>query len=287
MARTYPTTPMCDGELLGIFEPTTRDSDVFVSTSAKCGQTWLQSLLFHLKTGGREPDFRGLGLHGVSPWLEIPGDFGAGYASREERMAQLEALDDPRVFKLHVLWDEIPRAPGSRAKIMTITRDPRDVPYSMFEHLQLMQRTGNDGVPDTFDAYFERWMEFGYYYKFVASFWPHKGDPDVLWLRYEDMHADLPAQARRIVEFLDWDVTDEDMARALPLVDFEHMRAQEKSKIFRDASRRWRDDKNFFREGGVGKNRERLSAEQEKRIVDRLRVELPRACCEFLLGLEG
>ena len=52
MPRTYPTTSMCDGELLAQFEPTVRDSDVFITTTAKCGQTWLQALLFHLKTKG-------------------------------------------------------------------------------------------------------------------------------------------------------------------------------------------------------------------------------------------
>src|SRR6188474_1070876 len=101
---------MCDGELLERFEPTTRDTDVFISTSAKCGQTWLQSLVVHLKTRGRQPDFGGRGLGGVSPWLEIPKEFAGQYVGdRDERLAMLAGLDDPRIFKLHVVWDEIPR----------------------------------------------------------------------------------------------------------------------------------------------------------------------------------
>ena len=42
-ARTYPTTRMCDGEFLARFEPTARDSDVFLTTSAKCCPLMLET----------------------------------------------------------------------------------------------------------------------------------------------------------------------------------------------------------------------------------------------------
>ena len=278
---------MCDGELLALFEPTTRDSDVFVTTTAKCGQTWLQTILFHLKTGGHKPDFGGVGLGGVSPWLEIPQDFGYGrtWDTREERLAELEALDDPRVFKMHVEWDEVPRPVGSKAKVITITRDPRDVPYSMFSHLDAMKPREGRLQEDNFDRYFDGWMERGLYFSMVASYWQHVGEPDFLWLRYEDMQRDLRGQIDRLVAFLGWPVTQDDIARTLPLVDFQHLRAIEKTQVMPRADAAWKEDRNFFREGGMGKNRARLSADQQRRIVDRLHAELPRDCCEFVLSL--
>lgn len=285
MPRSYPTTRMCDGELLARFEPTTRDTDVFVSTAAKCGQTWLQMLLVHLKTRGRKPDLGGKGLGAVSPWLELPGDigFGHGLTDRAARLRMLEELDDPRIFKMHVVWEEIPRPHGSRAKIMTVTRDPRDVPYSMFSHLQAM--AAEDTAPPDFDTYFERWMDFGFYFKFVRSFWPHRNDSDVLWLRYEDMQRDLRTETRRIADFLGWDLEPEDIDRVLPLVDFSHMRASEKSEIMIDTRGLWKKDRNFFREGAVGKNRARLSEEQARRIVERTHAELGDECARFVLTL--
>jgi hypothetical protein len=287
MAKKYPTTSMCDGELLERFEACVRDTDVFIPTTAKCGQTWLQTLLFHLKTKGHEPNLRGLGLGGVSPWLELPFDFGYSQqaSTREERLAELEALDDPRIFKMHVVWDEVPRPPGSKARMITITRDPRDVPYSMFSHLQSMNFDKGEAPPSDFDEYFERWMKLGYYFQLVASYWPHRDEPDFLWLRYEDMKRDLEGQARRLVEFLGWDVNDDDIARVLPLVDFSTMQARERKDIFRNTGARWKEDGRFFREGGTGKNRARLSVEQERRILARLRDELPPECCDFVLAL--
>jgi hypothetical protein len=289
MARTDPTTPMCDGDLLQRFEPTARDSDVFITTTPKCGQTWLQTLLFHIKTAGRKPDFGGVGLGGVSPWLEIPADFGVGptWSSPEERMAQFEALPDPRVFKLHVIWDEVPRPPGSKSKVITITRDPRDVPYSMFSHMQAMKPSQKMPTPSEFDTFFEEWLARGLYFQFIDSFWQHKDDPSFLWLRYEDLQRDLRGQTARILAFLGWKVAAEDLERALPLVDFEHLRTTEKSQVFSHAVSRFKEEGRFFREGGMGKNRARLSEDQQQRLLARLRAALPEACCARVLALDA
>lgn len=101
-ATRFPTRPSCSGALLAAFEPTARDGDVFCATSHKCGQTWLLALLHHLKTDGRDPSFGGRGIYGVAPWLEHPLDMGRTFARFDvaERIAELEALDDPRLFKM-------------------------------------------------------------------------------------------------------------------------------------------------------------------------------------------
>lgn len=281
----YPTTEMCSGELLEAFEPTVRPTDVFCATAAKCGQTWLMTLMHHLRTRGQDPDLGGGDLMDLMPWLELPRDF---IADREpyvvrDRLAELEAFLDPRVFKMHVLWEEMPRPPGSKSKVVTITRDPRDVPYSMFRHALGSRRTTE--IADDFDAYFERWMEFGYYFKVVRSFWPHRDDPLLLWLRYEDLQRNLEREAWRLADFLGWPVSAAEMAQVLPLVSFEHMQAREGCKLKRDDQRFWKEGSRFFREGGVGKNRSRLSEEQERRLLERLREELEPECCDFVLSL--
>jgi hypothetical protein len=282
----YPTTSMCDGDFLSLFEPTTRDTDVFITTSAKCGQTWLQTLLYHLKTRGLKPGFEGKGLMGVSPWLELPGSFMGGdlvIPDRQERLGAVEAMEDPRVFKMHVVWDEVPRPAKSKAKVITITRDPRDLPYSMFCHLQSMKRPEGGGPSPDFNVYFESWMERGFFFEFMKSFWPHRDEEDVLILRYEELHANLREQCKHILRFLEWDRSDEEIDRVLPLVDFQRMGATEKTDIIKN-QKVWKEDKNFFREGGVGKNRARLSPEQEARIVERTKAELGEECASFVLS---
>ena len=182
----YPTTKFCNGALLEAFEPTTRETDVFCSTTAKCGQTWLLQLVHHLRCRGEDPNPEHRSLLDVVPWLEHPLDIGNGRAPYvvPERLASLTALESPRLFKMHVVYEELPRPPGSRAPILTVTRDPRDVPYSMFRHLRGMDEgVVGKTVDDDFDKYFNVWMKLGFYFKFVRSFWPHRDDGDLLWLR--------------------------------------------------------------------------------------------------------
>lgn len=282
MRRSYPTTRMCSGELLSRFEPTVRDSDVFTATIAKCGQTWLCALLHHLRTRGEDPEYGDGGILEAVPWLERPVESVSGEPFEiEARLAQLEALPSPRVFKMHVIWQEVPRPPGSRAPIITITRDPRDVPYSMYQHLLRLREKPLGDPPPPFDVYFESWLDNDYYGRFIASFWPHRNDPDVLWLRYEDMKADTAREARRIVEALGWERSDEEIAKAIELASFDKLREQEAEGVL-EMSRAF--DEPFFREGGVGKNREHLSATMEARIVDRIRSTFSEECASFLLA---
>ncbi len=277
---------MCDGAFLERFEPTTRDSDVFVATAAKSGQTWLLALLFHLKTRGLEPDYRGTGLLRQTPWLELPFDIVTDEKwDHDTKLATLEALDDPRIFKMHVTYPEIPRPAGSKARIMTVTRDPRDLPYSMFRHLAGLKGDWPGKPPtDDFDSYFEHWFEYGYVYTFLQSFWPHRDDEDVLWLRFEDMKEDLVREATKIVAFLGWEVDGEAIARSVANVDFARMQQNEKREVMHTGKERWEKDAQFFREGAVGKNRARLNEDQEARIIERAKETLSPECVEFVFA---
>lgn len=281
----YPTTRMCDGALLEAFEPSVRDSDVFCATAAKSGQTWLMALMHHLRTRGLDPDMGGGHSFSVMPWLELPFDIGGTGEPWEHgaRLAQLEALPDPRIFKMHVTYGEVPRPPGSSSRLVTVTRDPRDLPYSMYCHLQGMGKLESED--ESFDAYFERWMDFGYFYAFVRSFWPHRGEAQLLWLRYEDMQADLRGTAVQLAQWLGWPVDEAELDRIIPLVSMSNMQSREQRQ--RSASKRpslWKEGARFFREGAVGRNREKLSPAQAQRIVDRARAEFEPACFDFVMS---
>jgi hypothetical protein len=281
----YPTTEMCDGALLEAFEPTVRDSDVFCATPAKSGQTWLMALMYHLKTRGQDPELGGKHPFVHMPWLELPFDMLTGQPyERAARLAEFAALGEPRLFKMHVVYDEIPRPAGSRSRVVTITRDLRDLPYSMYSHLLGMKRLPPE--QHSFDAFFERWMDFGYAFKVARSMWPHRDEPHLLWLRYEDLKADLRGEARKLCAFLGWERSEAELDRVLPLVTLGHMQqSEDRQREAPQLDAMWQPGARFFREGAVGKNRARLSAEQQARVVDRARRELEPACFDFVMRL--
>lgn len=43
----------------------------------------------------------------------------------------------------------------------------------------------------------------------IASWWPHRQDPNVLWLHYDDLKEDLPACVKLVAEFLDLGADDQ------------------------------------------------------------------------------
>jgi len=281
LSPRYPTTPFTDGALLEAFEPLARDTDVFMAAASKVGQTWVLALLHHLRTEGMDPDFGGRGAMAATPWLEFPRDPSTGKPiDRTARLAELEALPDPRVFKMHVVWEEIPRR--ARGKVITITRDPRDVPWSMYQHLVGMQPHLHT-TPFTdpgFDKWFDGWVESTPYFPIVRSFWEQRADPDLLWLRFEDLKVDLHRGARQCVEFLGWQVSDDGVARAVALSELRAMQRQEASLKMGA----WKEGHRFVREGAVGKNRARLSADQERRMVERARATLEPECVDFVMN---
>lgn len=275
---------MCNDEIIEAFKEKVRDTDIFCATEAKSGQTWLTTLLYHLKTKGKSLDYGGNGIMGAIPWLELPfniteGDFEPYKIN--ERVEVFESIENPRIFKMHVRWNKVPVTAESKAKIITITRDPRDLPYSMYNHLNGMKQSPIEPMP--FEQYFEGWLERMNIIPWMHSFWPHRNDPNLLWLRYEDMKLDIEGTARKILNFTGWEVSDEELEKAIDLSSFGHMKKNERNLI-KKGNTAFREDFSFIREGKVGKNRAMLTEDMEKRMMEKIRSELPEEAVEWLLS---
>jgi len=72
------------------------------------------------------------------------------------------------------------------------------------------------------------WIQHGYgsWAEHIESWigkprWPH------VWMKYEDLKADTPANLKKIVEFLKEPVDDAKIARTIELCSFEHLKALE------------------------------------------------------------
>ena len=98
-----------------------RPGDVIISPYAKCGTTWLQQTFHTLRTGG-DMDFDDISR--VVPWIET------------SRLLEidLEAPQraDPRGFKSHLAWDEIPKG----ARYVVSQREPKDALVSMHRFME-------------------------------------------------------------------------------------------------------------------------------------------------------
>jgi hypothetical protein len=130
-----------------------RSSDVLITTAPKAGTTWMQQILYQLKSGG---DTSFSTIDEVVPWLELPRQ----QKPWRERLQQYNQMKDPRIFKTHCTFDQTPGA--DVANIVLTSRDPRDCCTSFYHHVMAMTDTAlayfDMQRPASFDDYFEQWM---------------------------------------------------------------------------------------------------------------------------------
>jgi len=190
------------------FEP--RPSDVFIATYPKCGTTLMQQIVHGLRTGG-DMDFRDISE--VIPWLELAADL--------DLDPTLEQRAHPRAFKTHLDWGGLPK--GGRN--IYLLRDPEAALISFYDFFSGWFFEPGAFDLETFALDFVLSREGSQdYWKHLVSWWPHRNDPDVLYLLYEDVVADLEGAVRRVASFLTLEADEERIGIATRQASIDFMR---------------------------------------------------------------
>lgn len=255
-----------------------RTSDILITTAPKAGTTWMQQILHQLRTGGDE---RFNSIDDVVPWLEID----RGTLTWQQILAGFEQLPEPRIFKTHCTYEQTPGV--DTARIILSSRDPRDCCISFYHHVMNMTEAARSHACldhlHTFDDVFDAWITFGAWYRNVGSWWPHRNDHNVLWLRYEDMKTDLAGALTQILEFLHRDLNDHELARVLEYCSFSWMKthADKFSRQLQLEKPAFKPGQ-FIRKGEIGTTRPELGPAREKAIIQKAHDELQEDCIKFL-----
>jgi aryl sulfotransferase len=236
-----------------------RPGDIFVCTPAKCGTTWMQTIVASLLF----PDnVLPAPVLLMSPWIE------AEFDPVDEVLARLEAQRHRRFIKTHTPADGIPWFPD--AKYVFVGRDGRDAFMSMCNHMARFRNDVRDGLnakivhesvmplpPWTGDVhgFFSVWLPAMGMLEHVAGFWERRRQPNLLMVHYNDLKADLAGEMRRVAAFLGTPVSGAQWPQVVERCTFESMRAREaelgeidrlfeggaKSFLFQGTNGRWRD----------------------------------------------
>lgn len=265
-----------DPYALANFRP--RPTDVLITTAPKAGTTWMQQILHQLRSGG---DAGFASIFDVVPWIEYPDP----KRSWRQRIAEFEKIEDPRIFKTHCTREQTPGL--DTVRIVLTSRDPRDCCVSMYHHqcnlTDEAQREFGVRPPTSFDEFFDKWMGYGAWYRNVASWWPQRDAPNLLWLRYEDLVRDLEAGMDRLLVFLGWKLDPDARQRVLEYCSFDWMKSHSDRFAVRLASGAPAfKPRSFIRKGQAGDHAELLSPARQRAILGRMHSELPAECIEFL-----
>jgi hypothetical protein len=257
-----------------------RPGDILISTPPKCGTTWTQMIcaLLVLQTADLPAP-----LSELSPWVDQE------VRSRKALRSMLEGMAHRRFLKTHTPLDGLPRVDG--VTYLVVGRDPRDVGLSMDHHLGNLntesfraareQAAAEDGIalppmippPPRVDDPVQRfwgWVdddtpstEIGSSLRrsleHFATFWG-VGDLDVVMLHYDELHADLLAEMRRLAAHLEIVVPEERWPALVEAATFASMRDRAAVTAPNAGHGHWHSDDAFFHRGTSGQWREVITS---------------------------
>ncbi len=270
-----------------------RDDDIVISTPPKCGTTWTQMicalLIFQTTTFDKPLDV-------LSPWVDMLT------RDRDTVVAELEAQTHRRFIKSHTPFDGIPY--DEQVTYICVGRDPRDVALSWDNHMANMDmvalltaRQNAVGLDDIADLLaqgppprphselerFWGWVEgvfeidsatssLQYTMHHLSTFWDRRDDDNVVFLRYEDLQADLEGEMRCLAGRLGITVPDRLWPALVEAATFENMKSHADVTAPETRERLWQSNQQFFHRGTVGQWRALLNdddvARYGRRVAD-------------------
>jgi len=265
-----------------------RPGDILVCTPPKNGTTWMQTVVTTLlfPEGAPGPVFE------VSPWID------ARFEPVDVVQERLDAQTHRRHIKTHTPADGIPH--WDDASYIVVGRDGRDACMSFLNHMrnmqpELMGRLAGSAMaegivpagppPPVEDehAFFAWYLASGTQLDHVASWWPYHDRPNVLFVHYDDMKADLDGEMRRVSAFLDIPVDESRWADQVASCTFAGMKARAE-EIADFESHFVGGADTFLYKGTNGRWRDVLTADELAAYDDAVARAMPAECAAWMAG---
>ncbi|MGW1059534.1 sulfotransferase domain-containing protein [Micromonospora rubida] len=259
-----------------------REGDIVVSTPAKCGTTWTQTICALLIFQTPELPAR---LDDLTYWLDMLT------RSRDDIFAFYEAQRHRRFIKTHTPFDGLPIHDG--VTYVAVGRDPRDVAISWDAHSQNVAQEAFDAMlaaggnpaqepagtaPAPAGSAYNRfwaWLEdtnvqvgLPSMLHHLSGFWAERERPNVLLLHYDDLKSDLEGQMRFLAGRLGIEVPESRWPDLVRAATFDSMRGR--AEALTPVAAMWSDPKRFFNQGVSGRWRDLLDEDDLRRYEDRV-----------------
>lgn len=233
--------------------------DVFVATQMKCGTTWMQQIVYEVLTRGRGDlgDSGHRSLYALSPWIE--SSFSVSLV-RAPRIGEGKA----RMIKTHLPADLCPY--GEQARYIYVTRHPVSCFVSCVDFLTTLFGPLTPSRGDLLDWYCSDRMWWRPWPDHVDGWWRWAQErSNVLFLRYEELLADLPAAVERVAEFVETPLGASERRAVVEKSSFDYMKRHEQRFEMSPPtpfSAPWRSD--FIRPGGGEREQDASTAERHR-----------------------
>ncbi|XP_050726723.1 sulfotransferase 1C4-like isoform X2 [Eriocheir sinensis] len=201
-----------------------RPDDILLVTFPKCGTTWMQEIIWAMIHNLKLDDpmtkldwlFRCPQLCMDMLRDKIPADdhphlpdqaFKEMYPNRKSEdglfLLLAEDLPSPRLMKTHYPLTLLPKSILEKVKVVYVARNPKDAAVSGFNFSKMNGRLQSDADKDKFyNSFMKDNFMYSPYWPHVKEAWEKRHHPNLLFVFYEDMKADIMKQLGRVNEFL-------------------------------------------------------------------------------------
>ncbi len=265
-----------------------RPDDAIISTPAKCGTTWMQTIVGMLLFDRVD---LGAPISAISPWLDML------IHTDQEVFGVLERQTHRRFIKTHTPLDGLPRDPA--VTYIAVIRHPLDVALSDRDHDANMRREHTVALriaasgpvdPDVVAAEppeepseFLRWFidndmqptgsgpnGLADYCEQVRTYWDARHAANVHLFHYADLWRDLDGEMRRVAKVLGVPIVEERWQAFVDAAGLMSMRARAADTAPNADAGIWESAEGFFRAGGTREWASLLDADDLAHFDDRL-----------------
>lgn len=158
-------------------------------------------------------------------------------------------------------------------QVIYIARNPKDMCVSFYHHCQLFHHM-DCTFEDFCDLMLNDMVPIGSVWNHYLTYWNKRNDKNFLFLKYEDLKRDTPAAVRRIANFLDKQLTDDQVKSVCEFLSFENMKNNPGVNLSHILDAYLGKDylnktgKSFIRKGQVGDWKNYMTPELSKKFDD-------------------
>lgn len=193
-----------------------QDSDILIVSYPKSGTTWMQEIVSLISNKGDPHLSENVPNWARSPWLEQ-----YYFATVLE-----SSPSTPRVITTHLPHHLLgPAIQGSRAKVIYVSRNPKDVVVS-FYHFHKMANflPEPNSFPEFLNQFLEGTLSYGSWFDHVKGWVDQTATVNLLHITYEEMSLDLCGAIKRVSSFLQCPLVEDEVSTCVKHCSFNSMK---------------------------------------------------------------
>ena len=195
-----------------------RHDDIWVCSFPRSGTTMTQELVYLIRTLDFDKANTVL-LDARFPMIDLLIEGQPYYGG----LKMIESIPSPRFVKSHLHHSMLPeQLRAGKGKIIYTARNLPDTLWSDYIF------NGYLGRKQPFEKFFKRFMKGREPYtpwgRHVRDFWDHRNDENVLFLKFEETVNDMSGTVRKIAEFLNRELSEDDVKQICEHCSIENMK---------------------------------------------------------------